>query len=274
MAGYSPAFSYLPRNNRPFGRRFRPRGHRRPAAIVEPAEGVGDSSRSKRFQALTKLVPAHAAVGRRHQVAHQSRPGYVPDQAARAGEATSGLRGGFRSANRSNQPESSSASASDQGTAGSRRASHCGQLLLAQLLVVVGSGVELRHHRILRTAQQHGGSFQRLLRERVDKAVKLGLRHRDGTVPAPAGPSSRSRRSRPTPSRAPAPSCWRRRRSPATRARTRGSPRRLPHRQRGPHLPPQAPHELRRSRLKGRQGHQTWTGWAILTYNLDTLAAA
>ena len=29
---------------------------------------------------------------------------------------------------------------------------------------------------------------------------------------------------------------------------------------------------LRRSRLKGHQGQQTWTGWAILAYNLDTLA--
>jgi len=29
---------------------------------------------------------------------------------------------------------------------------------------------------------------------------------------------------------------------------------------------------LRRSRLKGQQGQQTWTGWAILAYNLDTLA--
>ena len=29
---------------------------------------------------------------------------------------------------------------------------------------------------------------------------------------------------------------------------------------------------LRRSRLKDHQGMQTWTGWAILTYNLDTLA--
>jgi len=27
---------------------------------------------------------------------------------------------------------------------------------------------------------------------------------------------------------------------------------------------------LRRSRLKGHEGQQTWTGWAILTYNLDT----
>jgi transposase, IS5 family len=29
---------------------------------------------------------------------------------------------------------------------------------------------------------------------------------------------------------------------------------------------------LGRSRLKGQHGQQTWTGWAILTYNLDTLA--
>ena len=27
---------------------------------------------------------------------------------------------------------------------------------------------------------------------------------------------------------------------------------------------------LRRSRLKGHDGQQTWTGWAILSYNLDT----
>lgn len=29
---------------------------------------------------------------------------------------------------------------------------------------------------------------------------------------------------------------------------------------------------LRRSRLKGQRGQRTWTGWAILAYNLDTLA--
>jgi transposase, IS5 family len=29
---------------------------------------------------------------------------------------------------------------------------------------------------------------------------------------------------------------------------------------------------LRRARLKGFEGQRTWTGWAILTYNLDTLA--
>jgi IS5 family transposase len=27
-----------------------------------------------------------------------------------------------------------------------------------------------------------------------------------------------------------------------------------------------------RSRLKGEQGHQIWTGWSILAYNADTLA--
>jgi transposase, IS5 family len=30
---------------------------------------------------------------------------------------------------------------------------------------------------------------------------------------------------------------------------------------------------LRRSHLRGDQGQRIWTGWAILTYNLDTLAA-
>ncbi len=29
---------------------------------------------------------------------------------------------------------------------------------------------------------------------------------------------------------------------------------------------------LRHSRLKGHEGQQIWTGWAILAYNLDTLA--
>ncbi len=29
---------------------------------------------------------------------------------------------------------------------------------------------------------------------------------------------------------------------------------------------------LDRARLKGDQGQQIWTGWAILTYNADTLA--
>ena len=29
---------------------------------------------------------------------------------------------------------------------------------------------------------------------------------------------------------------------------------------------------LKRSRLKGHRGARTWTAWAILAYNLDTLA--
>ena len=29
---------------------------------------------------------------------------------------------------------------------------------------------------------------------------------------------------------------------------------------------------LRRSRLKGDQGERIWTDWAVLAYNLDTLA--
>jgi hypothetical protein len=29
---------------------------------------------------------------------------------------------------------------------------------------------------------------------------------------------------------------------------------------------------LGRSRLKGHQGQQIWSGWAVLAYNLDTLA--
>jgi IS5 family transposase len=31
-------------------------------------------------------------------------------------------------------------------------------------------------------------------------------------------------------------------------------------------------YELRRSRLKGHEGMRLWTGWAILAYDLDTLA--
>jgi transposase, IS5 family len=42
-----------------------------------------------------------------------------------------------------------------------------------------------------------------------------------------------------------------------------GSEGRISHLKRG--------YGLRRSRLKGDEGQQTWTGWAILAYNLDTL---
>jgi IS5 family transposase len=43
-----------------------------------------------------------------------------------------------------------------------------------------------------------------------------------------------------------------------------GSEGRISHMKRG--------YGLRRTRLKDHQGMQTWTGWSILTYNLDTLA--
>jgi IS5 family transposase len=43
-----------------------------------------------------------------------------------------------------------------------------------------------------------------------------------------------------------------------------GSEGRISHLKRG--------YGLRRARLKDHQGMQTWTGWSILTYNLDTLA--
>jgi len=43
-----------------------------------------------------------------------------------------------------------------------------------------------------------------------------------------------------------------------------GSEGRISHLKRG--------YGLRRSRLKNHDGMQTWTGWSILTYNLDTLA--
>ena len=50
--------------------------------------------------------------------------------------------------------------------------------------------------------------------------------------------------------------------TPLQRYRT-GAEGRISHLKRG--------YGLRRSRLKGDEGQKTWTGWAILTYNLDTL---
>ena len=55
----------------------------------------------------------------------------------------------------------------------------------------------------------------------------------------------------------------RRTRKRLARYRT-GCKGRISHLKRGYHL--------RRSRLKGDQGQRIWTGWAILAYNLDTLA--
>lgn len=45
-----------------------------------------------------------------------------------------------------------------------------------------------------------------------------------------------------------------------------------PNRHRGPDLTPQARYGLKRSRLKGHEGQQIWSGWGILAYDLDTLA--
>ena len=58
------------------------------------------------------------------------------------------------------------------------------------------------------------------------------------------------------------PGSWRTRKRLA-RYRT-GAEGRISHLKRG--------YGLRRSRLKGYQGQRIWTGWAILAYNLDTLA--
>jgi IS5 family transposase len=55
----------------------------------------------------------------------------------------------------------------------------------------------------------------------------------------------------------------RRTRQRLTRYRT-GTEGRISHLKRGYGLP--------RSRLKGHAGQRIWTGWAILAYNLDTLA--
>ncbi|HEV2930405.1 MAG TPA: hypothetical protein VGW74_17100 [Propionibacteriaceae bacterium] len=46
----------------------------------------------------------------------------------------------------------------------------------------------------------------------------------------------------------------------------------LPHRLRGRISHLKRGYGLRRSRLRGDQGQRIWTGWAVLAYNLDTLA--
>ena len=46
----------------------------------------------------------------------------------------------------------------------------------------------------------------------------------------------------------------------------------VPRRRRRPHQPPQTPLRPRPIRLKGHTGARTWAAWAILAYNLDTLA--
>jgi hypothetical protein len=46
----------------------------------------------------------------------------------------------------------------------------------------------------------------------------------------------------------------------------------LPNRRGGTDQPPQTPLRAGRARLKGDEGQQIWTEWAILAYNTDTLA--
>ena len=50
------------------------------------------------------------------------------------------------------------------------------------------------------------------------------------------------------------------------------TPSALPDRDRGPHQPPQTRLRATPLRLKGHDGMRIWTGWAILAYDLDTLA--
>ena len=60
---------------------------------------------------------------------------------------------------------------------------------------------------------------------------------------------------------------------PATRLQAHPTPlAALPNRRRRPDQSPQTPLRAGPSRLKGDQGRQIWTGWAILAYNADTLA--
>jgi IS5 family transposase len=106
-----------------------------------------------------------------------------------------------------------------------------------------------------------------LLDQTVAELARLAFDH--ARSPSTAG-SSPARPPRPWP-------CWRRRKcsspggpSPARLTRRRlaryrtGCEGRISHLKRG--------YGLRRSRLKGDQGQRIWTGWAVLAYNLDTLA--
>jgi IS5 family transposase len=108
----------------------------------------------------------------------------------------------------------------------------------------------------------------RLLEQTAAELDRLGLRPREvaldgGFVPGPT--SQTLARLAPTQTfisgRAEPGS--RRTRRRLTRYRT-GCEGRISHLKRGYHL--------RRSRLKGDQGQRIWTGWAVLAYNLDTLA--
>jgi transposase, IS5 family len=108
----------------------------------------------------------------------------------------------------------------------------------------------------------------RLLTQTAAELTRLGLRPREvaldgGFVPGPTAQTL----ARLAPARTfiagRAESGSRRTRRRLARYRT-GCEGRISHLKRGYHL--------RRSRLKGDQGQRIWTGWAVLAYNLDTLA--
>jgi IS5 family transposase len=108
----------------------------------------------------------------------------------------------------------------------------------------------------------------RLLEQTAAELARLGLRPREvaldgGFVPGPTA--------QPLAGLAPARVFIAGRAEPGSRRTRRrlaryrtGCEGRISHFKRG--------YGLRRSRLKGHEGQQIWTGWAILAYNLDTLA--
>lgn len=58
-------------------------------------------------------------------------------------------------------------------------------VLVGQLLVVHGRGIELGYHRILGTPQQDRRSRKRFIGEGVDETMKLGLGHGLKVAPSP-----------------------------------------------------------------------------------------
>jgi transposase, IS5 family len=108
----------------------------------------------------------------------------------------------------------------------------------------------------------------RLLEQTIVELDRLGLRPREvaldgGFVPGPTEQALARRALARTFISGRAEPGSRRTRRRLARYRT-GCEGRISHLKRG--------YGLRRSRLKGDQGQRIWTGWAILAYNLDTLA--
>jgi IS5 family transposase len=108
----------------------------------------------------------------------------------------------------------------------------------------------------------------RLLGQTAAELVRLGLRPREvaldgGFLPGPTAQTLAALAPTRTFISGRAEPGSRRTRRRLARYRT-GCEGRISHLKRGYHL--------RRSRLKGDQGQRIWTGWAVLAYNLDTLA--